>query len=73
MPRNKVLRSYTIREEQKPNGEISIRRTNRGFNCYEVMGLVSCAALEVYQQITGRMLSPKIIRESTPSDKVKRK
>jgi hypothetical protein len=52
MPKDKILRSYTIQELQKPNGEKYMKRENKGFHTIELLGWLEFTSKELVLQIT---------------------
>ena len=61
-------KKYTI-EITDVDGKIYIKRTNDGFNAYEILGFVTHAQQEIIEQINGTLLPEKVERIFVEQDK----
>lgn len=52
---------YTIVIERDKDGKINMKRTNKGFNPFELLGWVEFIKDELLEQIAGSM-KPEIVR-----------
>jgi len=58
-----VVKKWTITETTFEDGTRQMQRTNDGFNPLELIGLADFIALEVREQILGRIVPDTVKRE----------
>jgi len=54
--------TYTVELYEHEDGNVSMKRTNDGFNSIELLGVLQLTQLEILQQIQGSIKPSKIER-----------
>lgn len=63
---NKMNKSYTIEYHQE-NGVVKMKRTNYGFNAFELLGLLTFVQMEIKETLEGN-IEPDIIERIVLKD-----
>ena len=55
-----INKQYIIEIITNDEGKIKLRRTNRGFSAYELLGLIENLKMDIHNQING-LIEPDIV------------
>ena len=58
-----AVKKYIIEEVKDEKGVVSLRRSNDGFNAFELLGILEYTAREIVQQIKGEY-KPDIVKRT---------